>query len=548
MGKKRKTKRLPEARDRWPSYWSYGLLLIVVSFFGFIRVRLLSFPLERDEGEYAYAGQLMLHGIVPYQFCYTMKLPGTAAAYAIIEAIFGQTPAGIHWGLLLVNSATIVLVYFLAARLFGKLAGVVAGATFALLSIEPTVLGFAGHATQFVVLPAVGGILILLKAMESQKLALFFWSGVLLGLAVLMKQPGIFFVFFGIFYLMQCQWKWPLDWRRLGLQEATLLFGAILPLALTFLIMLRAGVFQKFWFWTFSYASKYGTALRLSDGLRELWDSGWYVVRPAIPLWVIAGAGLVTMFWDSKTRKHFLFAASFLVFSFAAVCPGLYFRNHYFVLMLPAVSLLCAGAVRAGTNLFIESRSTQKWAALPGAIFLLALVFCIVPQREFFFEIDPLTACRKLYATNPFAEALQISDFIKSHSTAEDRIAVIGSEPEIYFYSGRLSATGYVYMYPLTEVQPFASTMQKEIISEVEKARPRFVVFVDTPLSWLLHADSDTTIILWAEKYVQTGYQLAGIIDMLAAGSQYHWEDAKSYGPRSPYRIFVFERVPTRSP
>jgi hypothetical protein len=29
------------------------------------RIRLLGIPLERDEGEYAYAGQLMLQGIAP---------------------------------------------------------------------------------------------------------------------------------------------------------------------------------------------------------------------------------------------------------------------------------------------------------------------------------------------------------------------------------------------------------------------------------------------------------------------------------------------------
>jgi hypothetical protein len=41
--------------------------------------------LERDEGEYAYAGQLMLQGIPPYQLAYTMKLPGPFAAYAAKE-------------------------------------------------------------------------------------------------------------------------------------------------------------------------------------------------------------------------------------------------------------------------------------------------------------------------------------------------------------------------------------------------------------------------------------------------------------------------------
>jgi hypothetical protein len=38
-----------------------------------------------------------------------MKLPGTYAAYALIMGVFGQTPRGIHLGLLLANLATVAL-------------------------------------------------------------------------------------------------------------------------------------------------------------------------------------------------------------------------------------------------------------------------------------------------------------------------------------------------------------------------------------------------------------------------------------------------------
>ena len=46
-----------------------------------VRLRLLNLPLERDEGEYACAGQLMLQGIPPYEFAYNMKFPGTNACF-----------------------------------------------------------------------------------------------------------------------------------------------------------------------------------------------------------------------------------------------------------------------------------------------------------------------------------------------------------------------------------------------------------------------------------------------------------------------------------
>ena len=52
------------------------------------------------ESEYAYAGQLLLLGIAPYQLAYSMKLPGPHLAYAAIMAVLGETSSGIHLGLL----------------------------------------------------------------------------------------------------------------------------------------------------------------------------------------------------------------------------------------------------------------------------------------------------------------------------------------------------------------------------------------------------------------------------------------------------------------
>ena len=70
--------------------WEYLAIALVILLIAGIRFRLRDFPLERDEGEYAYAGQLILQGIPPYELAYNMKLPGTYAAYAAIMAIFGH--------------------------------------------------------------------------------------------------------------------------------------------------------------------------------------------------------------------------------------------------------------------------------------------------------------------------------------------------------------------------------------------------------------------------------------------------------------------------
>src|SRR5437762_233675 len=133
-----------------------------------VRVRLREMPLERDEGEYAYAGQLILQGVPPYTAAYNMKLPGTYAAYACIMAVFGQTPSGIHLGLMLVNAASIVLVFLIGRRLLDETAGAVAAVVFALLSTSVSVFGLAGHATHFVTLFALGGLYLLLRGTNGE--------------------------------------------------------------------------------------------------------------------------------------------------------------------------------------------------------------------------------------------------------------------------------------------------------------------------------------------------------------------------------------------
>jgi hypothetical protein len=149
-----------------------------------------------------------------------------------------------------------------------------------------------------------------------------------------------------------------------------------------------------------------------------------------------------------------------------------------------------------------------------------------------------------LYGTNPFPEALPVSDFIRSRANGGDKVAVIGSEPEIYFYSRLKSATGFVYMYPLMEPQPFAIRMQQEMEKEIEGANPRFVVFVSEAASWLRRADSDSGIFDWSGKFVQDHYKLIGLVDLMKDETEFHFDDdARSYQPRSPSKILIYQRI-----
>lgn len=93
----------------------------------FIRLRFLEVPMERDEGEYAYMGQNLLRGALPYSEAYNMKLPGIYFIYAAVLVFFGQTHTGVHSALLLVNIATSLMLYVIGRRWIDGVSGLVAG-------------------------------------------------------------------------------------------------------------------------------------------------------------------------------------------------------------------------------------------------------------------------------------------------------------------------------------------------------------------------------------------------------------------------------------
>jgi hypothetical protein len=428
---------------------------------------------------------------------------------------FGQTIAAIHAGLLLVNAGAIVLIYLLGQRLLCVAAGLAACAAYALLSVSAGVLGTQAHATHFVVLAALAGLWLLLRFTETGRPWTLFASGLLFGLAFLMKQHGILFGVFGAAYLVAIR-----QWKKLPLFAA----GTIAPFALTCLILWRTGVFERFWFWTFTYASRYVAENSLADGAVALVGTFGPILWESGALWVMAAVGLVL-----ALRGRRFFVPALLLASFAAVCPGLYFRAHYVVLMLPAVALL-AGSCVSGR--------------LSAGIFAAALVVSVLVQRDVLFRMSPLEVSRELYVQEPFPEAIPVAAYIRDRTQPDELIAVLGSEPEIYFYARRHSATSFLYVEPLVEPQPFALRMQDDMIGELERNAPAYVVRFPIVETLSLGAESPARIYGWWADYGPKHYQLVGIADILEDGStEYRWDAAaEDYRPRSLYHLAVYRR------
>lgn len=488
------------------------------------RIRLAGLPLERDEGEYAYGGQLLLGGFPPYRLAYSMKFPGTAAVYAVFLGTFGQSSIGIRIGLIVANLITVGLIYFLGQHVLGKIGGIGAASSYSVLSLMPHVLGTAAHATHFVVLFAAAGTVVLLKALDRQSLALIAASGCLFGIAFLMKQPGILFALFGALYLFAADWRTNPVMRKIFCRNAVFILGASVPCLVVGLALWILGVFSTFWFWTIQYASQYGSQVSVGEGLEILAARFGSTLGTAWPIWTLGAIGLLLPLLIPSMRSRLIFLVLFAGFAALAVCPGFYFRPHYFILFLPAVSLLTGAAITTAFSGFKFSGPGIRFAVL--VLFAACLGWPLWSERDFFFQEPLAKANRMVNGTNPFPESIKIADYVRNQSIPTDTIAVLGSEPQIYFYARRLSATGYIYTYSLMEPQPYAHQMQLEMIHEIEQARPRFLVLVVMNRSWLASADSDQTIFTWANAYRETDYDEIGLINIFDRGTDYY------FGPR----------------
>jgi 4-amino-4-deoxy-L-arabinose transferase-like glycosyltransferase len=512
-----------------------------------VRFQAAPVPLERDEGEYALIGRSILDGVPPYLEAGNMKLPGTYYAYAAVMTVFGQTIEGIHLGLMVVNLLSTIILFLIARPLLGSAGAALAGAAFSIMSADLSVLGLFAHATHFVMLFALAGIWLLEQSSKSERRIPLLWgSGLCFGLAFLMKQSGAFFAMFGFLWeLHNMLRRRPIPWKRLLLESGSLAGGIMLPYILIAALLTTQGVFEKFWFWTVEYARAYVSQVDWKTGL-ELFRMGITpIIRDNPVICFAALAGMIGSWLNSSGRRIAPFLLAFFVFSFLAVCPGFFFREHYFVQLLPAVALY------AGTALFmlkeILAKYTNRSMAIQFAVLLVVVAFSLTPAMSTGRVLSAKTPdefSRLVYGGNPFPESVKIAAYLERNTNPGDRIAVLGSEPQICFYAHRKSATEHIYMYGLMEMQPFALRMQEDMIAQVEKSKPPFVVFAWIPTSWLQRPGSEKKIFSWMDGFLSNYYEPVMVADIHADRTTWLTDkEAKYFAPRPESNsLIVFRR------
>lgn len=538
-------------------------LALILAITGGIRYRLLDIPLERDEGGFAYMAGLILDGVPPYVQAYDYKPPGLYVAYAAFIGIFGGGPQGIHLGLLVMSAFSAAMLYFLVRRWSNATGAAISALMLSVLLASPSVLGFAAHATHFVIFWSLLGCLLLERFLRSGRATVVLASGAAFGCATLMKHPGLLFLAYGLVVIIIAGREQGKTARGLLPAALLLLGGFLIPLALVAIWLGAAGALGKAVYWVVDYPALVAGG---SDGtglLQRFYRNGAQAAGHFLPVWLAAAAGFGYLLVKglrpahgpggpdapspvgtegAVTRTRF---GAFCFFSLASVFIGYETRSHYFVLMLPALA--------AATGLTVSSILSRTRAGGTRltviAIPCLLAAFGIVKEREYFFSSPPDIISRTIYHPNPFADAGRIAAFIRRGTSDSDRIAILGSEPEILYLAGRRSATRYIFTNFFNERHSMKAEMEKEMAGEIDSAGPAMIVMINQPYSWGAALNGGWPILRWANAYLAREYDLAAsVIPVSAFSSRFLiGEEALNDPGTSSSSVLIFRRKPPRS-
>ena len=472
-----------------------GLILIAAA----VRIPLLGIPLERDEGEYAYIAWRLGHNELPYRDWVDQKPPAVFWTYRAALALPFDPIRAVHLAALLFSAASSCALFFLALRFMNRFWALVAAALFTLLSADPFAQGTAANTEVFMLLPLILSQIALLKAADNPRnVLLMIVCGALTGIAIAFKQVAAlnWFLLIALYPIFAGAEKR----RRNSLAFAAWSIAGVVAVA----------GFVAVYFWihhgltelvdnVFTHNLEYIGAMTWSDRLQFCSETLTRLGRTEVLAWIFSAAGLIALIVAGK-GKWFAFLAGWLITSTIGVSASGYFFPHYFQQLLPPLALISVFGA-----LWLSELRPWKTSWIPGALF--SLLLALLPLKTlwpFWFSYTSADAVRAIYPGNFFAEMPEFAARIAQVTSSEQRVFVFGAEPELLFYAQRVSATRYIFLFPL--YGPYRNAREKQIAAadEIQRATPAAAVYVPNDL--FFNPGSDEYFTDWTLSYLEQNF------------------------------------------
>ena len=472
-----------------------GLLLITAA----VRIPLLDVPFERDEGEYAYIAWRLGDNELPYRDWVDQKPPAIFWVYRTALALPLDPIRAVHFAALLFSTASACALFFLARQFMNRLWAFFAAALFVLLSADPFAQGTAANTELFMLLPLILSQITFLKAVDNPRnILLMMICGALTGISIAFKQVAAvnWFLLIALYPIFAAPEK---RWRS-AVAFAIWSFGGLFAVAGIIALYFRArhGL-SELVDNVFTHNLEYIGAMTWSDRLQFCAETLTRLARAETLVWILSAAGLIALIVAGK-GKWFAFLAGWLITSMIGVSASGYFFPHYFQQLLPSLALIAG----FGAQWLSELRPWRSgW--IPRA--LLGLLLVILPLKTlwpFWVSYTSADAVRTIYPGNFFAEMPEFAGRIAQVALPKQRVFVFGAEPELLFYAQRVSATRFIFLFPL--YGPYRNVREKQMAAaeEIQRTAPAVAVYVPNDL--FFNPGSDQYFTEWSFSYLEENF------------------------------------------
>lgn len=423
-----------------------------------LRVPSLAQPMGADQGLYAYVGERILAGDIPYRDAWDQKPPAIHYAYALMRAVWPHdavVPA-VDLGLAIVVAGLLVA---LGAALATPATGRIAALLFLFLS-DPSFQRLAGVAVRaqcetFIAALVTGGFVLLAHSRTGR------WrlvtAGVLFGAAAAFKYNAAAYVGAAVFAL----WAWRVLTPR---AVAALALGCLVVPTILLLVFVASRTVPDLYDATITYNVQYSGETYRGAGHFISYLLTFPIQRASKDaLWLLGGAGCAVLLILGVRDRALLIAPAWV----AAACLVIAVNGsrglpQYFVQAPPALAFAAAWAWTRmpGQVPGLTSRATQM-----AVLALLALGVWRVNEFSNLRRNIPHDASyllgrmdrethlarygepeRRKYSAPAMA---QLADFIRARTSTDDPIYVFGFSGGAYVYADRRSASRFFWSRPV---------------------------------------------------------------------------------------------------
>jgi hypothetical protein len=518
-------------RSKIKNHW-LGILGLTL-FFAVLRWNSYDAPLIRDEGEYAYAAQLLVHGVAPYEHAFIQKPPMVVYSYALPNLLLPH----VFWAprllaYLFVALATILLGYI--ARLeFGNGFEWPAMWLVTPMILLPGIEQFPANTEMFMLLPLLATVAVYVHSRHhGQKLKYWLAAGFFGATTLCYKYTALPVLVFVYVVWSAELWRGRKELKLLGRCLLAAFAGAVVAaiMELGFFLVRDGG--RHLWECTVQFNRYYVASSNF--GLTAFWSelgsfwSVWWI------LFLIPFAALL------KPKPHLWFWIGIFICSFFATSASQY--GHYYIIIMPFWALLGAVGIRALASRIAEkSAPGSKWL---GCLIAVGVVLFLIRPDVPWLKCSRARFVEVKMAEYPFQESQTVAARVAQLSSPDDFVFIAGSEPQILCYAQRFSPTRFITVYSLMIPTLVARDYQQEAIQDLEQRPPALIVVVFSGSSWERQETTPPDFFVFLNNFLKQNYNVVG--GYVVNGPERYWSEPLKNGEFANASLVLYQRKSLR--